>query len=51
VSSSRRAKGVMNLGRRKDVILKGAGKHLAEMAVVADACTMLCWPPRLRNRS
>ena len=51
MASSRRAKGVRTLDRRKDVILKGAGKHLAEVAAVLGECTTLRWPPRLRNLS
>jgi len=51
VASSRRAKGVRALDRRKDVILKSAGKHLAEVAAVVGACTTLRCPPRFRNRS
>ena len=53
VAISRRAKSVRTLDRRKDVILKGAGKHLAAevAAAVVGACTTLRWPPRLRNLS
>jgi hypothetical protein len=52
VASSRRAKSVRTLDHRKDGILKGAGKHLAEVAAaVVGACTTLRWPPRLRNLS
>jgi hypothetical protein len=41
VASSRCAKGVSALDPRKDLILKGAGKHLAEVAAVVYACTTL----------
>jgi hypothetical protein len=51
VAISRRAKGVRTLDPRKDVILKGVGKHLAEVTAVVGACTTLRWPPRLRNLS
>ena len=51
MASSRHAKGVKALDRRKDVILKDVGKHLAEVAAVVGACTTLRCPPRLRNRS
>jgi len=51
VTSSRRAKGVKASDLRKDVILKGTGKHLAQVTAVVSACTTLRWPPRLRNLS
>jgi len=51
MASSRGAKGVKALDRRKDVILKDVGKHLAEVAGVRGACTTLRCPPRLRNLS
>jgi hypothetical protein len=51
VASSRQGKGLETLDRRKDVILKGEGKHLAQMASKAGACTTLRWPSRLRNLS
>jgi hypothetical protein len=41
VASSRKGKGVRTLDRRKDVILKGVCKYIAEVAVVVGACTTL----------
>ena len=51
MASSRGAKGVRTLDRRKDLILKGVGKHLAEVAAVLGTCTTLHCSPRLCNRS
>ena len=51
MASSRRAKGLGTSDCRKDVIPKGAGKHLPQVAAVVGACTTLHCPPRLRNLS
>ena len=51
MATSRRAKGVRTLDPRKEVILKGAGKRLAEVTALVGACTTLHCPPRLRNLS
>jgi len=51
VASSRHGKAVKTLDRRKEVILKAAGKHLAEVAAVLGTCTTLRRSPRLCNRS
>jgi hypothetical protein len=51
VASSRRANSLRTLDRRKDIILKDAGKYLAEVPAIRGACTTLRWLPRLRNLS
>jgi hypothetical protein len=51
MANSRQAKGLRALAHCKNITLKIAGKHLAEVAAVVGTCTTLHWPPRLRNRS